>query len=433
MQQLLNVDIEDVYPYEDAEGNSLNPRDFTTAESADYIAQLGEQFRFNKLNPGQPRVKPILYRDGGIYWIIDGECRYRAMRAIGTKRFLAEVYDDLTDAETARAEAAKAMVETDCKLQLTAAEMSRGVQQMLALDLPDEEVAAVARIEPEKVRRARRGARRVADAAYDMTLDRLMAIAEFEGDAEAVGKLRDCPQKDWRRVYDGLAREKAHSERTAELERVLADAGVPRVPEDDGTERRCAGSFWIDNTEPEKLEIAVARLSPTAYDIDDRWVELLREESDEERAMCERKREEAAEAERARQRGGELWLVERDGMLSWLSGRIGDLKSMRRTAVVLSDRAMAEAERVLSKMDAEVDMSPTPALCVVGWSATWAPGAECAASLAQGKALAWQVPVHGAEHYVALADAMEADGYEFGEVGKAVNETLRKHLEEKNG
>lgn len=89
MQELVNVDIEDVYPYEDAEGNSLNPRDFTTPESAEYIGQLGEQFRFNKLNPGQPRVKPILYRDGGIYWIIDGECRYRAMRAIGTKRFLA--------------------------------------------------------------------------------------------------------------------------------------------------------------------------------------------------------------------------------------------------------------------------------------------------------------------------------------------------------
>lgn len=47
--------------------------------------------------------------------------------------------------------------------------------------------------------------------------------------------------------------------------------------------------------------------------------------------------------------------------------------------------------------------------------------------------LAWQVQAHNAGHYVALADAMEADGYEFGEVGQAVNETLRKHLEEKNG
>lgn len=433
MQELVNVDIEDVYPYEDAEGNSLNPRDFTTPESAEYIAQLGEQFRFNKLNPGQPRVKPILYRDGGIYWIIDGECRYRAMRAIGTKRFLAEVYDDLSDAETARAEAAKAMVETDCKLNLTPAEMSRGVQQMLALDLPDEEVAAVARIEPEKVRRARRGAARVEDAAYDMTLDRLMAIAEFEGDPEAVAKLRDCPQKDWRRVYEGLARERAHRERVEGLERVLAAAGVPRVAEDDETERRCAGNLWIASTSPERLETAMADAKPTAYDIDGNWLELLREESDEERAMGERRREEAAEAERARQRAGELWEVERAGMLEWLSGRIGDLKAMRRTAAVLSGRAAESVEGVLAEMGAEVDMSPTAALCVVGWAATWFPGPDCAVSLSQGKVLAWQVNTYNAEHYIALADAMEADGYEFGEVGQAVNETLRKHLEEKDG
>ena len=35
----------------------------------------------------------------------------------------------------------KAMVETDAKLGLTAEEKSRGVQTMLALDIPDEEVA----------------------------------------------------------------------------------------------------------------------------------------------------------------------------------------------------------------------------------------------------------------------------------------------------
>lgn len=433
MQQLVNVDIEDVYPYEDAEGNSLNPRDFTTPESEEYIAQLGEQFRFNKLNPGQPRVKPILYRDGGIYWIIDGECRYRAMRAIGTRRFLAEVYDDLSDAETARAEAAKAMVETDCKLQLTPAEMSRGVQQMLALDLPDEEVAAVARIEPEKVRRARRGASQVSDAAYDMTLDRLMAIAEFDGDPEAVAKLRDCSQKDWRRVYEGLARDKELRERAEGLERILAAAGVPRVPEGDETERLCTHSFYIPNTSPDYLEGAVAEAGPTAYDVDGQWLELLREQTDEERAEGERARSEAAEAQRERQRTMELWSAERASMAEWLAGRIGDLRSMRLTAVALSDRAMEAVEATLSSLGAEVDMSPSPALCVVGLDATWLPDKDCAASLAKGRIDAWQVRGDRAARYVALADAMEADGYEFGEVGQAVNETLRKHLEENDG
>ena len=144
MQSLEEVAICDVYPYERADGEPMNPRDFTTRESAEHIAGLAAQFKANRLNPGQPVMKPILYKEGGIYWIIDGECRVRAMRAIGTERFLAEVYDDLDDAELARVEAAKAMVETDAKLGLTAEEKSRGVQTMLALDIPDEAAQAAA-------------------------------------------------------------------------------------------------------------------------------------------------------------------------------------------------------------------------------------------------------------------------------------------------
>ena len=127
MQSLEEVAICDVYPYERADGEPMNPRDFTTRESAEHIAGLAAQFKANRLNPGQPVMKPILYKEGGIYWIIDGECRVRAMRAIGTEHFLAEVYDDLDDAELARVEAAKAMVETDAKLGLTAEEKSRGL------------------------------------------------------------------------------------------------------------------------------------------------------------------------------------------------------------------------------------------------------------------------------------------------------------------
>ena len=95
------VDVEDVYPYEEHDVR-MNPRDVTSAECRQYIAQLAEQFKRNRLNPGQPRVRPILYRDGGVYMIVDGECRYEAMKLIGTKRFYADVFDDLDDAEEAR-------------------------------------------------------------------------------------------------------------------------------------------------------------------------------------------------------------------------------------------------------------------------------------------------------------------------------------------
>lgn len=423
MQELVNVDIEDVYPYEDADGNSLNPRDFSTPASAEYIEQLAGQFRYNRLNPGQPRVKPILYRDGGIYWIIDGECRYRAMKSIGTRRFLAEVYDDLADAETARAEAAKAMVETDCKLNLTAEEMSRGVQQMLALDLPDEEVAAVARIEPEKVRRARRGARKVADAAYDMTLDRLMAIAEFEGDEEAAAELRDCPQRDWQQVYARLARERERAALEAELSRVLEEAGVPRVPEGDGTERVCLASIYVSDTAPAKLEAALADGGPEAYDIDGNWLELLREVTDEDR-------EDREEERRRDQRAMELWDAELRSMDAWLAERLAEPRTMRRTAAWLARLVRDSISGTLERLGAEVDMSPSAALCVVGWARAWRPDPGTARALARGSVNSWQVYGDNAAACVGLADAMEADGYEFGEVGQAVLETLRKEAEE---
>ncbi len=428
MQELVNVDIEDVYPYEDPEGNSLNPRDFSTPESAEYIATLGEQFRYNKLNPGQPRVKPILYRDGGIYWIIDGECRYRAMKAIGTKRFLAEVYDDVADAETARAEAAKAMVETDCKLNLTAAEMSRGVQTMLSLDIPDDEVAAVARIEPEKVRRARRGARRVADAAYDMTLDRLMAIAEFDGDEEAVAELRDCSQGEWADVYRRLSDEKERADALAAAERELAAAGVPRVDDRLDGGRRCVANVLVDRRAAERVRGELDGGAVGAYAVEGNWIALLRDETDEERGMAAAAREREAAEEVRGQRDREMWEVEGDARLEWLAGRIADPKSMRNAAGVLAGVAADSVSALLSELDAGVDMSPTPALCAIGWGLTWFPEPWVGAHLAEGRALPWEVRSDRARGLLALHDAMVRDGYEPGEVMVAAAETLRAFL-----
>lgn len=428
MQELVNVDIEDVYPYEDPEGNSLNPRDFSTPESAEYIATLGEQFRYNKLNPGQPRVKPILYRDGGIYWIIDGECRYRAMKAIGTKRFLAEVYDDVADAETARAEAAKAMVETDCKLSLTAAEMSRGVQTMLSLDIPDDEVAAVARIEPEKVRRARRGARRVADAAYDMTLDRLMAIAEFDGDEEAVAELRDCSQGEWADVYRRLSAERERADALAAAERELAAAGVPRVDDRLDGGRRCVANVLVDRRAAERVRGELDGGAVGAYAVEGNWIALLRDETDEERGMAEAAREREAAEEVRGQRDREMWEVERGARLEWLAGRIADPKSMRNAAGVLAGAAADSVSALLSELDAGVDVSPTPALCAIGWGLTWFPEPRVGAHLAEGRALPWEVRSDRARGLLALHDAMVRDGYEPGEAMAAAAETLRAFL-----
>lgn len=429
MQTMELVDIEDVYPYEENDVR-MNPRDVDDPACQEYISQLAEQFKYNRLNPGQPRVRPILYRDGGIYQIIDGECRYWAMRSIGTRKFYADVFDDLADAETARQEAAKAMVETDAKRPLTAEEMSRGVQTMLALDLPDEEVAAVARMDAAKVRRARRGAKAVSDASYDMTLDRLAAIAEFEGDEEAVARLRDCTQREWQGVYEALRRDRDRKALVAELAGICEKHGVvERRGEDDGTV--LAASIFIENRAKERVREEVEGGGITCYTPGEWWFELRRPETDEDRAKADGARAEAEERTRARERALGMWEREREAQDGWIAAHLGDLGSMRSTAALLTDRAMEHAAPFLQLTGAEVDFSPTAALVAVGWGTSWHPVDEAAVQLAtQGHAAAYLSVESRAAGYVELLDAMAHDGYEPNGTGAAVVEALREKEEE---
>lgn len=439
MQTMELVDIEDVYPYEENDVR-MNPRDVETKECREYIAQLAEQFKRNRLNPGQPRVRPILYRDGGIYMIVDGECRYWAMKSIGTRKFYADVFDDLADAETARREAAKAMVETDCKRPLTPEEMSRGVQTMLELDLPDEEVAASARIDVGRVRKARRGARAASDASYDMTLERLMAIAEFEGDPEAVARLRDCAEKDWRRVYSDLSFKRKAEEAVRAAREALEAAGLSELDGDRAGYRTASSTYVDGNSDPlrtvEKVESALESCDPpcTHFTAGGHWVELLRAETDEERAEAEAGRAAEEEANRARQRHRELWEAECGARERWIAERLEDprgFRSLRATAAALTDRAMDIASGPIGRTGAQADFSPTPALALVGLGTVWVPDAATAAQAAMGGASFYMRP-GCVEGFLALADAMAADGYGPNETGAAVIAALRE-WEERNG
>ena len=403
MQTMELVDIEDVYPYEDNDVR-MNPRDVTSRECREYIAQLAEQFRHNRLNPGQPRVRPILYRDGGIYQIIDGECRYEAMKLAGTKRFYADVFDDLADAELARQEAAKAMVETDAKRALTAEEMSRGVQTMLALDVPEEEAAASARVDVEKVRRARRGARAVSDAAYDMTLDRLAATAEFEGDEEAVAKLRDCAQSDWRRIYDNLVQARERREREDAARAVLGELGVELVDETPaGLEyRTCV--YLFGSSHPEEL-VRVAAPGAEAASIRNGSVFFYGEPR-------EKKAEPSAE-DTERERIRAAWDDASGRRARWVAGHMGDPSSMADTAGILMDRVadfVGLFEEDAEEAGTEVPLEPCALGIAVGWSLSWWPSSHAAANVVtSGKA--WEVKERVSDA-IDLYEAMVEDGYE---------------------
>lgn len=416
MQTMELVDVEDVYPYEDHDVR-MNPRDVSTKECQAYIAQLAEQFKHNRLNPGQPRVRPILYRDGGIYQIVDGECRYWAMRRIGTRKFYADVFDDLADAETARREAAKAMVETDCKRALTPEEMSRGVQTMLAVDVPEEEVAASARVDVERVRRARRGAAKVSDAAYDMTLDRLMAIAEFEGDEDAVAALRDCRQCEWERVYRELVDDRKARENREACVAALEAAGV-RVAEE--KPEGYLSSKWVympDDGSAECLAEYLEKAPEGAVAVvDERFVSIYHPAKSKEPSEEEIRHSEELAAFEVR------YNRDRARMLSWLGARAKKPMAMRSTSALLAGCALANHGVAVFCQQAGADASGDrgPVAMALGFSEIGWPDLRKAEELAGIER--WQ-PWRGSDGlamYKELLAAMVADGYEASEQERAI-------------
>ncbi|WP_417123189.1 ParB/RepB/Spo0J family partition protein [Paraeggerthella sp.] len=210
--ELREINVEDVYPDE------KNPRqDFGD------IAALAESCMLNAVNPGEPVNPIVVVQDGGIYRIVDGERRYKAMKANRLKRCHAVVCEGMDEAN-----AMVAMVATDDKRQLTEVERSRGVQQMLLLGVDPEKVERAGRMAKGSAARLRRARKAVDDAGDDMTLDRMLAIAEFDeaGDEDAVEQLASCRHEDWRRIAKDL-REKAENERAmAELRSKAAELGI---------------------------------------------------------------------------------------------------------------------------------------------------------------------------------------------------------------
>lgn len=81
------VRLADVYPSKE------NPRGFSSKERKEYVNSIAEAYRDGITVP------PIMVvRDGGIYRIVDGECRYRAATAAGIVSQDVCVCDDMDEA-----------------------------------------------------------------------------------------------------------------------------------------------------------------------------------------------------------------------------------------------------------------------------------------------------------------------------------------------
>lgn len=205
--QLEVVNIEDVYPDEN------NPR-----QKFEGIDELAESFDLNKERPGEPFTPPILVRDGGIFRIVDGERRYKALKKRRKTSFTANVCEDMDEANTLMA-----MLATDNKQPLSELEKSRGVQQMLLLGVDPVQVDKTTK--GASAKRIKRAMDRVQDAAEDMTLDRLLAIDEFSDDPEVVEKLTNYSEKSWESIADYERRERKNKKEMAAIKEALTEKG----------------------------------------------------------------------------------------------------------------------------------------------------------------------------------------------------------------
>ena len=201
----------------DVYADENNPR-----EKFEGIDEMAASFDLNNERPGEPFTPPIVVRDGGIYRIVDGERRFRALKKRKAKTFHANVCEDMDEAL-----AMVAMVATDDKQPLTAAEKSKGVQMMLLLGVDPVEVDKGARLKKGTGRRIKRALDAVGDetAAEDMSLDWLLAIEEAKG-TEFEKPLIDASSTTWPTLYTEFKRQRENIRLRKEYKAVLDAHGV---------------------------------------------------------------------------------------------------------------------------------------------------------------------------------------------------------------
>lgn len=213
----------------DVYADENNPR-----RKFDGIPELAASFEYNAERPGEPFTPPIVVRDGGIYRIVDGERRVRALKLRKAAQFHANVCDTLDEAN-----ALVAMLATDDKQPLTAEEKSRGVQQMLLLGVDPVAVDKSARLAAGTGRKVKRALQAVGDAtaAEDMSLDWLLAINDTADDPEAQAALMDATAATWPTIYNAVLRERAAAKLREEFLGVAFVFNIPMAPDGERPER----------------------------------------------------------------------------------------------------------------------------------------------------------------------------------------------------
>lgn len=179
-----------------------------------------EELAANIAENGQ--LTPIrVQRDGDIYWIIAGHRRHAALTLNGSSTVEAIIEDDIDDATTAK----RIVADNACTEAISDLERSRGLQMMLATGVRPEAAAASCGISAETAHTVKRLMPSVQDYGEDMTLERWIAAAEFEGDDEALHAIETASEADWRRVVAQCQTARKMADAVAEAEAIVATSG----------------------------------------------------------------------------------------------------------------------------------------------------------------------------------------------------------------
>lgn len=251
-----------------------NPR----KEFAD-LAEMAAGFETNFVFPNEPLNPIVVVRVDGRFRLVDGERRWRAMRAAGK---VGECHA-LVCEDAGAAEAVLAMIATDDKRGLSAEERDRGVQLALRLGVAPAKVDRAAKMKRGTAKRVLAGMRAAGEREFrQQSIEAYELSVAHAGDDEVLDFIASYEGPNLRIAVDGVLRRRGQEEAVRGVRGACEAAGVPcgaRAP---------AGSPYIDSAiSPDLSElpgivadalaaggVAYVEIPPDYWDIRSRGVAL---------------------------------------------------------------------------------------------------------------------------------------------------------------
>ncbi len=199
----------------------LRPNPANLRTEVDGIEELADLLELTPGAPGEPMIPLIAMRDANVGRIVDGHRRYFAMKERGkVDGCNVLMCDDLDDRERAEK---LIMLLSDAHEELPAEDFSKGLQEVMLLGLPEDDVDKIARRKGTG-RALRRAIEGNGGKAEQVTIDRVLAaqsVIDAGGTDEDYADVMESDNFAFRR--DSIVRNIEAERKRAELEEAIAE------------------------------------------------------------------------------------------------------------------------------------------------------------------------------------------------------------------